>query len=37
MRGWRIVCSSPIFWLLLVIHGGAALYQAGLLTIPNLF
>ena len=37
MRGWRIVCSSPLFWLLLVIHGGAALYQAGLLTIPNLF
>ena len=37
MRGWRIVCSSPLFWLLLVIHGGAALYQAGLLAIPNLF
>lgn len=37
MRGWRIVCSSPLFWLLLIIHGGAALYQAGLLTIPNLF
>lgn len=34
MRGWRIVCSSPIFWLFLAAHCGAALYQAGLLVLP---
>lgn len=37
MRGWRIVCSSPVFWLFLMLHAGVAMYQAGLLKLPYPF
>lgn len=34
MRGWRLVLSTPLFWLLISMHICFGLYQAGLLMLP---
>lgn len=36
MRGWRIYISSPLLWMLVAVHIGFGMYQAGMLELPFL-
>ena len=36
MRGWRIYIMSPLLWLLVAVHIGFGMYQAGMLELPFL-